>query len=39
LYVSPLNLNEKMIWFSEIIDDGSDALVFLMAASGDDTAS
>jgi chromodomain-helicase-DNA-binding protein 7 len=38
LYTSPLNANEKMLWFSEILDEGGDSPVFLVSASEDETA-
>jgi hypothetical protein len=34
-----MKANGKMIWFSEILDDGSDSPVFLVMASGDMTTS
>jgi hypothetical protein len=38
LYTSPLNPNEKMIWYRQIIDDGQDVPLFSVPASGDETA-
>jgi chromodomain-helicase-DNA-binding protein 7 len=38
MYKSPLNPKEKMVWYSEIQDDGTEFPLFVVTASGDETA-
>jgi chromodomain-helicase-DNA-binding protein 7 len=38
LYASPLNAGEKVVWYSEIQDDKSELPLFMVTATGDETA-
>jgi hypothetical protein len=38
IYASPLNPEEKVVWYSEILDDGSELPLFMVTVTGDETA-